>query len=84
MAAMRQREAVRPLQGDIRIDDAYLGGEHCGGKPGCGSANKVAFVAAVEMHEGEGVCMFSQIEHLALLGIDGHQLPTPVPDYKTS
>lgn len=52
MEAMRQREAVRPLQGDIRIDDAYLGGEHCGGKPGRGSENKVAFVAAVEMHEG--------------------------------
>lgn len=52
MEAMRQRETVRPLQGDIRIDDAYLGGEHCGGKPGRESENKVAFVAAMEMHEG--------------------------------
>lgn len=52
MEAMLQREVVLPLQGNIRIDDAYLGGEHCGGKPGRGSENKVAFVAAVEMHEG--------------------------------
>jgi hypothetical protein len=52
MEAMLQREAVLPLQGDICFDDAYLGGEHCDGKPGRGSENKVAFVAEVEMHEG--------------------------------
>lgn len=51
MEAMRQRERHRPLAGDVRIDDAYLGGERSGGTPGRGSENKVAFVAAVEMHD---------------------------------
>lgn len=49
MEAMRQREATQPLAGDVRIDDAYLGGERTGGKAGRGSENKVPFVAAVEM-----------------------------------
>jgi len=52
MEAMRQREADRPLQGDVRVDDAYLGGERTGGKAGRGSENKVAFVAAVELCDG--------------------------------
>jgi transposase-like protein len=52
MEAMHQREAEQPLQGDVRIDDAYLGGERTGGKAGRGSENKVPFVAAVEMREG--------------------------------
>jgi hypothetical protein len=52
MDAMRQREVGKPLAGDVRIDDAYLGGERTGGKAGRGSENKVAFVASVEMREG--------------------------------
>ena len=52
MEAMRQREADHPLQGDVRVDDAYLGGERTGGKAGRGSENKVAFVAAVELRDG--------------------------------
>lgn len=52
MEVMAQREADRPLQGDVRVDDAYLGGEHPGGGRGRGSSNKVAFVAAVEMRHG--------------------------------
>ena len=52
MDAMRQREDGQPLGGDVRVDDAYLGGEQTGGKPGRGSENKVAFVAAVEMKDG--------------------------------
>ena len=52
MEAMRQREAPRLLSGDVRVDDAYLGGERTGGKRGRGSENKVAFVAAVELREG--------------------------------
>ncbi len=52
MEAMRQREANCPLSGEIRVDDAYLGGERTGGKVGRGSENKVAFVAAVELHDG--------------------------------
>lgn len=52
MEAMRQREDGLQLRGDVRVDDAYLGGEKTGGKVGRGSPNKVAFVAAVEMSEG--------------------------------
>ncbi|PHU99446.1 IS1595 family transposase, partial [Iodobacter sp. BJB302] len=53
MDAMRQRESSQPLSGDIRVDDAYLGGEYPGGKSGRGSENKTAFVAAVEMRNGQ-------------------------------
>ena len=52
MEAMLQREAGCPLSGEVRVDDAYLGGERTGGKVGRGSENKVAFVAAVELHDG--------------------------------
>ena len=52
MEVMREREDGCPLQGDVRVDDAYLGGEMTGGGRGRGSLNKVAFVAAVEMRNG--------------------------------
>ena len=52
MESMRQREENQSLQGDVRVDYAYLGGERNGGKAGHGSENKVAFVAAVEMVDG--------------------------------
>jgi ribosomal protein L37AE/L43A len=48
MEAMRLREEPRELNGRVEIDDAYLGGERSGGKPGRGSENKVPFVAAVQ------------------------------------
>ena len=47
-----QSEAAKSLQGDIRIDDVYLGEGKTGGKAGRGSENKVVFVAAVEMRNG--------------------------------
>lgn len=47
MEAMRLRECTRELTGRVEIDDAYLGGERPGGKPGRGSENKVPIVAAV-------------------------------------
>src|SRR3546814_11536526 len=47
MQAMTAREASRMLDGFVQIDDAYLGGEHPGGKPGRGSENKRPFVVAV-------------------------------------
>lgn len=47
MEAMRRREDRRELDGRVEIDDAYLGGEHSGGKTGRGTDNKVPFVAAV-------------------------------------
>ncbi len=46
--AMTEREEGRRLAGFVQIDDAYLGGERTGGKPGRGSENKQAFVIAVE------------------------------------
>jgi transposase-like protein len=51
MEVMRQREDTRQLTGRVEIDDAYLGGEYHGGKPGRGSPNKVPFVAAVQTTE---------------------------------
>jgi Zn ribbon nucleic-acid-binding protein len=48
MEAMRQAESERRLHGRVELDDAYLGGERCGGKPGRGSENKVPFVLAVQ------------------------------------
>jgi hypothetical protein len=50
--AMRLDEAPRKLSGRVEVDDAYLGGERSGGKPGRGSENKVPFVAAVQTTEG--------------------------------
>ncbi len=48
--AMEVCEATRKLGGLIvQIDDAYLGGERNGGKPGRGSENKRPFVAAVSV-----------------------------------
>lgn len=47
MEAMATCEASRVLAGRIEMDDAYLGGELQGGKPGRGSENKQAFIAAV-------------------------------------
>jgi transposase-like protein len=60
MEVMRQREEGRRLTGRVEIDDAYLGGERHGGKPGRGSENKIPFVAAVQTTEDgkpELVCL---------------------------
>ncbi len=48
MQVMREREARKPLQGRIELDDAYLGGARRGGKRGRGAAGKTPVVAAVE------------------------------------
>jgi hypothetical protein len=50
MQAMTEREAQYTLCGEVRVDDAYLGGERVGGKAGRGSENKVPFVAAVSLN----------------------------------
>ncbi len=59
MQAMCEREASRKLGGRVQVDDAYLGGERNGGKPGRGSENKRPFVVAVatddEGHPGMAV-----------------------------
>lgn len=51
LAAMGRRDAQHRLDGTVQLDDAYLGGERAGGKPGRGSGNKVPFVAAVSLDE---------------------------------
>jgi hypothetical protein len=48
MQVMLAREAAKPLQDRVELDDAYLGGERSGGKRGRGAAGKTPFVAAVE------------------------------------
>jgi len=48
---MREREQSTVLRGRVEVDDAYLGGQHPGGKAGRGSENKVPFVAAVETND---------------------------------
>jgi transposase-like protein len=48
MQVMLERDQDRPLSGAIELDDAYLGGERTGCKPGRGAAGKTPFVAAVE------------------------------------
>lgn len=48
---MSEREKTTILSGRVEVDDAYLGGQHPGGKAGRGSENKVPFVAAVETND---------------------------------
>lgn len=56
LAAMAERDAAHTLDGDVLLDDAYLGGEFNGGKAGRGSPNKVPFVAAVSLTDDGRPC----------------------------
>ena len=49
--AMAEQDSTHRLTGVVQLDDAYLGGERAGGKPGRGSENKVPFVAAVSLND---------------------------------
>lgn len=49
MNAMAQREERYVLEGQVQVDDAYLGGERSGGKAGRGSENKIPFIAALSL-----------------------------------
>jgi transposase-like protein len=62
MQAMTEREESRQLDGFVQIDDAYLGGERNGGKPGRGSENKQPFVIAVETDQNLERPRFAVIE----------------------
>lgn len=58
MQAMFERDASRPLSGDVQVDDAYWGGERHGSKVGRGSPGKTSFVAAVQCSpEGHPMAM---------------------------
>ncbi len=65
MEAMRQRNSIYKLSGDVQIDDAYLGGEAPGkpGKAGRGAANKIPFVVAVATRKGKAV--YTQLRRVA-------------------
>lgn len=64
MRVMTDREERRQLKGFVQVDDAYLGGERNGGKPGRGSENKQAFLIAVETNEDLTHPTFAVIEPL--------------------
>ena len=51
MQVMKERDGIYLLRRTVQVDDAYLGGERSGGKPGRGSENKEPFVAALELNE---------------------------------
>jgi transposase-like protein len=48
---MLEKNGKKKLSGRVEMDDAYIGGEHTGGKRGRGSENKTAFIAAVSTTE---------------------------------
>lgn len=62
MQAMMEREETRQLAGLVQVDDAYLGGERNGGKPGRGSENKQPFVIAVSTDANLEYPAFAVIE----------------------
>jgi transposase-like protein len=64
MIAMAARDAHHRLSGAVQVDDAYLGGERAGGKPGRGSENKVPFVAAVSL-DGKGNPRYAKVTPVA-------------------
>lgn len=51
MQVMYERESTTRLSNRVEVDDAYLGGEHPGGKAGRGSENKIPFIAAVQTND---------------------------------
>ena len=61
MEVMRQRNSIYKLEGDVQIDDAYLGGE-TPGKTGRGAGNKVPFVLAVATRDGKPI--FTQVRRV--------------------
>ena len=63
LQTMCLREEPRRLEGRVELDDAYLGGEKAG-KPGRGSENKTAFVAAVQTSAG-GKPLFIRLTQVA-------------------
>jgi transposase-like protein len=64
MTAMARRDAMHRLSGAVQVDDAYLGGERTGGKPGRGSENKVAFVAAVSL-DAKGHPLYAKLSRVS-------------------
>ena len=70
MEAMRPRNSIYKLDGDVPIDDAYLGGEKPG-KTGRGAGNKDPFVIAVATRDGKPT--FMQLRRVAGFYQGSHQ-----------
>ena len=51
MLAISEQEDACIMRRKVQIDNAYLGQEHCGGKPSRGSKNKVSIVAAASVDD---------------------------------
>lgn len=60
MQSMVERDAQYTLEGQVQVDDAYLGGERVGGKAGRGSENKTPFIVAVSLNT-EGNPMYAKM-----------------------
>ena len=77
---MMERDAEKRLIGRLEMDDAYLGGQRCGGKRGSGAVGKKPIVATVETTaEGRKVrlelrrmrgCRRTEIEAFAKRSLD--------------
>jgi hypothetical protein len=61
MQTAAEREAPYTLEGNVQIDDAYLGGRLTGGKAGRGSENKVPFTAAAALNP-EGKPLYAKMD----------------------
>lgn len=71
MQVMYEREQSTVLSGRVEVDDAYLGGEHPGGKPGRGSENKIPFIAAVQTNKSGNpmYVVLSQVKAFTLVDV---------------
>lgn len=54
LEVMRVRNATYQLDGEVQIDDAYLGGSRPG-KPGRGAAGKMPFLIAIQTRNGKPI-----------------------------
>lgn len=54
LEVMRVRNATYRLEGEVQIDDAYLGGSRPG-KPGRGAAGKMPFLIAIQTRKGKPI-----------------------------
>ncbi len=84
MQVMAEREAPRRLAGRVEVDDAYLGGEHPGGKRGRGSENKTPFIAAVATQEGRPSCVrFDRVATLSSEVVEAWAMQALAPKAQT-
>jgi hypothetical protein len=82
MQVMYEREETTKLHGRVEVDDAYLGGEHPGGKAGRGSENKVPFIAAIQTNTNNNpvYAVFQQVKSFSLDEVASWAKRSLVPD----